>query len=414
MNGRLTTDVVFEGVEAPFRVHDADHILQLLPQIVTGWPFEQRPANLFLQPFFSVRSAPDDVKRVMGETHVQNKPARKLDLVNALCDMVATLPFALADADDRIICLHAAGVQFGDRLVVFPNIRRAGKSTLSCALAMAGHPVFGDDVLPTCFDTAGHAYGQAIGVAPRLRLPIPERLNHAFRTWVEETPGPRNEQYKYLSLSDQPAKGRMLRVRGFVVLDRQESPSAARLSSVSADDAMSALLHQNFTRDRHSADILAAIATTLSAEPCFRLTYFDLEDAVSCLETAFESDVRASGVPLPSEFRHFRMADLESSVSTKLLPDAKVRRCEGCLAKEIGGTLYLSDPEGRAIRRLDPLAAAIWGVLEEPTSVPDLEHLLCEAFPAESPDRIATDPDKLLRRLAKARLIASQVSNGTE
>lgn len=410
MNGSVTTDVVFKGLEAPFRVHDVEHIIDLLAQIVTGWPFEVRGAIPSAQPFFSVRAI-EGSDRVLSETHVQDKPARELDPLNALCDMLATLPYAMADADDRLICLHAAGVQLGDRLVVFPNIRRAGKSTLACAFAMAGHPVFCDDVLPTSFDKAGHAYGHAMGIAPRLRLPLPETLAPSFRKWVEAAPGPQNKQYKYLALADQPPKGRARRIGGFVVLDRQDDARRAQLAPVTADDAMSALLHQNFTRDRHSADVLASVSAVLSAEPCFRLTYFQLQDAVTCLETAFDADLTEPVEPPADGLKHFRMADFEGSISKRLLTDGKIRRRAGCLEQELGGTLYLSDPEGRAIRRLDALAAAIWKVLEEPTAVRDLERLLFDAFPDEPTDRIAVDLNKLLRNLAKAGLVASQATD---
>lgn len=408
----MTTDVVFEGVQAPFRVRGADQILSFLAEIVTGWPFEVRKAISSAQPFFSVSST-KDANRVRSETHVQDKPARELNPLNALCDMVAALPYALADADDRLICLHAAGVQLGDRLIVFPNIRRAGKSTLSCALAMAGYPIFGDDVLPTSFDKEGHAYGHAMGIAPRLRLPLPETLSPAFREWVEGAPGPRNKQYKYLALGEQPSKGRVHRIGGFVVLDRQTEHCPAQLSPVPADEAMRALLHQNFTRDRHSADILASVSAVLCAEPCFRLTYFHLQDALACLETALDTDLTGPVQPPKDGLRHFRMANLKASISTPLPNGGKIQRRPGCFEKKIGAILYLSDPEGRAIRRMDPLAGAIWSVLEEPTAVPHLKRVLFEAFPAEPPERIATDLDKLLRKLAKAGLITSQATRGS-
>ncbi len=406
----MSHDVCFAGIESPFRVHDADHVLELVPKIVTGWPFDIREANPSLSPFFTIRSVPDS-DRFLGESRFRDKPAHELDPVNALCDMVATLPYALADADDTLICLHAAGVQLGNRLIVFPSIRRTGKSTLSCALAMAGHRVFGDDVLPTCFDEHGHAYGQAMGIAPRLRLPLPETMSPEFRTWVDEAPGPRNKQYKYLALENQPPKGLALRIGGFVVLDRQDTPDPARIAPIDADEAMSALLHQNFTRDRHSADILASIAGILSAEPCFRLSYFDLHGAIACLKTTFASECSGPEAPTADELRHFRMADLEGPVPTRLAPGEKVMRRAGTLEQLIGETLYLSDPEGRAIQRMDPLAAAIWDVLEEPSSASDLESLLFEVFPDAASDQIANDLKKLLRKLAKSGLIASFANN---
>ena len=69
--------------------------------------------------------------------------------------------------------------------------------------------------------------------------------------------------------------------------------------------------------------------------------------------------------------------------------------------------MYLADPEGRAIHRMDPLAAAIWDVLDEPATATDLLDLLAESFPATDPARIAADLDSLLRMLAAWGLVES-------
>ena len=402
----MSHDVRFAGLKAPFRVNDAAHVLELLPDIVTGWPFDIERADPSHDPFFSI-SAVKDSNRVLGESHVRDKVSRKLDPLNALCDMAASLPYALADADDRLICLHAAGIRIGGRLIVFPNVRRAGKSTLSAALAMAGHDVFSDDVLPTSFDTDGHAFGHALGIAPRLRMPLPEVICPDFRHWVDEIPGPENKQYKYLTLTDQPAHGQTHRIGAFVMLDRQDSPCAAELSPVSADEALKALLHQNFTRDRHSADILESIAASLLVEPSLKLTYFHLHDAIACLESAFEGDGGAKAAGAQGEVRHFRLVGSEPKPPKKLPADRQVMRRDGTFEQMIGDTLYLADPDGLAIHRMDPLAAAIWDVLEEPAPISELEQILIAAFPNVSSEQITVDLDKLLRGLARAGLIRS-------
>ena len=65
------------------------------------------------------------------------------------------------------------------RLVVFPNVRRAGKSTLSAAPARAGHRVFSDDVVPFSVPAAAPARGLAMEIAPRLLLPMTRPSAHA-------------------------------------------------------------------------------------------------------------------------------------------------------------------------------------------------------------------------------------------
>ncbi len=335
------------------------------------------------------------------ETHVEPAPPRKLDAVNAACDAMAGLAMALPAEDATVICLHAAGVAMAGRLVVFPNVRRAGKSTLSAALAHAGHRVFSDDVLPLSFPSAGPPLARSMGISPRLRLPLPEAAGPAFHTWVAAISGPANRQYRYLSLPDQPAHGETLPLGAFVILDRRDEPTAALLEPVPPDLAMDALLHQNFTRDRHSGDVLQAMAGALDGLPIYRLTYADLAGAVACLGAAFRSWPVS---PPPGPVAPFRLAEFGAEPAP-LGEGARLRQRVGVVARAIGGTLYLADPEGRAIHRMDPLAAAIWGVLEEPATAGELAAVLGEVFPETPAERIVADLDGLLDRLSGAGLI---------
>lgn len=403
-------DVIFQGIDAPLRLQGADDVLPLLPKVAVGWRFDCRAADPTAAPFFSIRAVPDD-GRLACQSHVEAKPLRLLDPVNALCDAMAALALALPAQDDRLICLHAAGVAMAGRLVVFPSVRRAGKSTLSVALAQAGHALYADDVLPLSFSVTHRLRGHAMGIAPRLRLPLPQTLPDDFRSWVAGVDGPRNRQYKYLALSRQPLHGLSLPVGAFVILDRQDDPVAAHLSPIPADVAMDALLYQNFTRDRHSADILLAIAKSLSALPVFRLAYADLADAVTCLETAFANWPDSNPDDPAVLARRFRPADFTDRPHGHHRPDSALQQRPGTAAQMIGDTLYLADADGRAIHRLDPLAAVIWEVLQDPATAQDLEAMLCTAFPDTAHAQIAIDLRQMLERLVKAGLIETGLSD---
>jgi hypothetical protein len=69
--------------------------------------------------------------------------------------------------------------------------------------------------------------------------------------------------------------------------------------------------------------------------------------------------------------------------------------------------LYLADPEGRAIQRMDPLAAAIWEMLEEPATPEELEKALGDAFPETQREQIAGDVRGVLAGLAEAGLVGA-------
>lgn len=399
-------DIVFRGLTAPLRLVGAEAILPILRQVALGWPVEAMPARDGAAPFYTVTSSRDD-PRLTCECHVDDRPVRRYDAVNAVCDVVAALALALPAERPELICLHAAGVEMAGRLVVFPNIRRAGKSALSAALAREGHRVFSDDVIPVLFPEGGPALGVAMGMAPRLRLPLPETSGQGFRDWVGQVAGPANRQYQYLRLEGQPAHGEALPVGAFVILDRRDDPVDARLDPVAPDEAMDALLHQHFTRDRHSVDILRRIADTLTQRPVFRLTYAGLDEAVACLRRAFAGWTGPGPTGVFKAPVIFRLPDPAPPPAPVAGPRARFGQRPGNLAVRLGQTLYLADAEGRAIHRMDPLAAAIWTLIEEPITRPDLVDLLCAAFPDAGGDRIAADIDRLLRHLTTLGLVVA-------
>ncbi len=397
----MALDVHFRGLAAPLRLNGAEALLPLLARTAPGWPQHTSPADPATQPFFSV-SAEADSPRYLCQSHVEDRPPQTLDPVNAVCDVIAAIAMALPLEDDRIICLHAAGVVLAGRIVVFPNVRRAGKSTLSAALSRAGNPVFSDDVLSIRFPGGKVALVQSMGIAPRLRLPLPATLPQAFRDWAAAVPGPENRQYKYLCLPEAPVWGDSLPVGAFVILDRRDDPLPARLEPVPPDAAMDALLHQHFTRDRHSGDILDVMAATLPTLPVWRLTYADLDDAVACLQAGFVHWPDATDV-FPPPVR-FRLADF-ATVRSWPGAGAPLAQRPGAVARVIGDALYLADPEGRAIHRMDPLAAVIWDLLEVSATADEVVDLLAEAFPQADRAQLEQDVRRLLSSMVTAGLV---------
>lgn len=404
----MQQDVTFEGLAAPLRLTGAEAILPVLQKVSFGWPFQIGAANPLAGPFFSI-AAEDGDALFTCESQIQGTPPRRFDAVNAVCDAIVALALALPAERSDLICLHAAAVGMSGRLILFPNVQRAGKSTLSSALAQAGHALFSDDVVPLSFPSDGRALGHAMGIAPRLRLPLPEALGQGVRDWAEAVGGPRNRQYMYLELPAQPPRGTELPVGAFVILDRQDSPVDAVLEPVGPDAAMDALLFQNFTRDRHSGDILRVMAALLTERPAFRLSYHDLAGAVACLESCFADWPDAMpvgvGVGVGGPGQHFRLADLTEPSPADVRADGALVQRSGTSEVRLGESLYLADAAGRAIHKIDPLGAVIWQLLAEPTTADELASLLIEVFPDASPPTIKADLARLLAQMGDAGLI---------
>ena len=144
------------------------------------------------------------------------------------------------------------------------------------------------------------------------------------------------------------------------------------------------------------------MAAALSRLPVWRLTYSDLDNAVAVLQAAFARWPDVADVQAPPA--RFRLAELDARPPAAAAGAALSQR-QGVIVRTIGEGLFLSDPEGRAIHRMDPLAAAIWDLLETPATAEEIVSLLSEAFPDADPARMGRDVAALLSGMAAAGLI---------
>jgi hypothetical protein len=151
----------------------------------------------------------------LDEPVVENRPAR------AAANLVVDLVEAYLLAHPSNLCLHCGAAEFAGRLVVFPSRSRAGKSTLMARLAQGGMRIYTDDVLPL---VNGERDGRSLGIAPRLRLPLPERASSALRGFVNEHSVLRDDDYAYLRQPSPAcaAFGATAPLGAAVLLDRQE------------------------------------------------------------------------------------------------------------------------------------------------------------------------------------------------
>ena len=309
-----------------------------------------------------------------------------------------------------LMCLHAAAIDFGGRLVLFPNARRAGKSLLTANLARLGHAVFTDDFVPLHVDPESRVIsGMANGIAPRLRLPLPEELDADAASWIMDRITTRNKRYGYLTEIDLPQSGSLMPVGAVVLLDRDmERTVPAALEPVTPDEAMAAIVTQNFGRQVHSGAILKVTQAITHGVPVLRLRYRDVAEAADLLSRdARLNDLPQAKMPDDAVAMPDRSAPLDlAPVTASAQPMAQTyARIAGYTEIETDQAVYLADASGVAIHRLNPTSAVIWTLLESPMTGADVVEILQEVYPAVAAQQLQRDAGAALRFLEKRHLI---------
>lgn len=401
----------FEGLGAPLRVLQPDVVRPLLDPVMASWPFtltEHCPPAVAA--FATI--SPSDAGKWRLEAPLSARPVTEHDPVNAICDLVVEMSWERLRSRPDLLCLHAAALTFDDRLVIFPNARRAGKSLLSATLAQRGNAVFSDDFVPLqVTPKTGAISGIANGIAPRLRLPLPDNLSVGLHSWIMERIAVRNKQYGYLTGIELPQSGTSAPVGAIVVLEGDPTMTEpASLTPVTQEEAMASLVTQNFGRQVHAGAILRVADALTRAVPVLRLRYNSVEEAAALL----------NDTPLLRELPAARMAEADMSGTLPLapldLPDVVVDRpvdldCHftklpNFTACETGTALYLADGDGFAIHRLNPVSAIIWTLLDEGLTGAGMVEVMQELYADIAVERLRADVAGALAFLWQQRLIA--------
>ncbi len=199
-------------------------------------------------------------------------------------DIVASALAVLAVGGPEVILPHAAAVLSPAGLILLFADTMGGKSILALTLAAAGWRLFGDDRLGLRREKGGSA-GIALGLAPKLRLPLPDAA-----TALKAFAGVRIRQswpglvFLKLGLEEQASAGASARVGACLLLERGggapvlEPGRPAQLVRALAESAAAPWLAP--------AEVMAAAAAHADL-PVLRLRYGEAAEAVPVLLKRF-------------------------------------------------------------------------------------------------------------------------------
>ncbi len=396
--------LLLEGLEAGISLKVNSAFLDALPYIFSHWPFEiVRETD---RDVFASIELKDDGKFYLTSPFIEKKGGYK-DALNAICALVAELAWQRLREDPTLLCIHGAAADFAGRLVVFPATRKAGKSTLSVAMAAAGICMFTDDFLPISIEDDSIIYGISSGVSPRLRRPFPDQIGETAIEFMARRQILSNKQYTYVKplKTENAPNGEALALGGFVFLERVDG-AAPELSEISTAFALKTLIYQNFSRAGNAADILAMLEFVALNLPCYLLKYDHAEPAIKLLKSKFY----AWNSPLP---RYFPRAALENEAKNgevlfNRYSDVKTGQFEHASSVKVvsaDGQRFLTGRNGQSIHYLNEGAALIWQILDEPTSLDEAVEILLAAFPEQAKADVEKDVLRCFKEFGKNGLL---------
>jgi len=386
--------LVFDGLEQPIALVDCRHLLDYFPLIFRGWHITASPDDT--QP--PILTLGLEKSTYVLEADWLKKTIRRTDQVDAICGLAANLVRFYVRGNADLLCLHGAAANFAGNLVVFPSKYRAGKSVLSACIAAAGIQLYCDDVLPISIDE-GH--GIAPGLAPRLRIPLPDNLSPESREFIQNRKGLEGKQYLYLDLDSDhlAARGSQAAVGAFILLEREEGAPLS-LEVISEAEVLHRVVWQNFARKAEAPRILERLSQLVSHAQRFRLCYDRAEDAIALLKETFEAWPTES-VQAPDT----RFTTAQDSIRPPHVPPGCYLRKPEIRIVTIDGESFLADNQGAAIHHLNPVGSAIWTLLAEPVTMADMVDLLLIAFPDVGGDQVKGDVADLIDTLVSKNLL---------
>ncbi|WNK21125.1 PqqD family peptide modification chaperone [Halomonas piscis] len=391
-------DVTLPRVGRCLRVYNAPEVLEALGRAMPGWPLRCEPAAGFSPELYVYRDGAGLWQSDPGTAEEFMLPSA----ASAACSLAADLLSLRLEQESELVGLHCGSVEIGGRLALFPQSSRAGKSTLATAFAAAGYRLFGDDVL----GLSPEGRGVAMGVAPRLRLPLPASFSAEFADYTRRRAGPEDERYRFVV----PADGGLARsgetcpLGALVLLERHDTPVSPEVLTLAPGEGLLQLLCQNFAR----ADLfqqplpealMARFLSLMEQLPCLLLRYGEPLAGARYLARVLEGGEAGTPASPPSGSA---AADSAGTVD-RTVP---WRPGAGVSVYPLGEELFLIHAPSGDIHRLNLTGRLVWQLLQhEALAIAELGALLADHFAAPA-DAVTDDVAGLIQALYGAGLVA--------
>jgi len=329
--------------------------------------------------------------------HWRRKPMRRLGTASAVCGIIADVCQAYCDQRPGTLALHCGAFELHGRLIALTGPFRAGKSTLIARMACDSDvSIYCDDVLPLTED--GRAV--ALGLAPRLRLPVPDGLREPLGKASHVEPGPGDHRYGYILTPSLADHGTVGDLSAIFVLDRS-SGQRSGVYRVSHEETIAHLIRQNIADPGDPLDHVDRVAEMARAIPCLKLVYRDVEDAARLLRqycaTAGEAFPTAEGATVPPSPAEGGPIALPASRRYVQADEVQLR--------ETGTAAVLWHPARRHYFQLNNIARLVWSLLDEPRTHRNVVEQFEVLFPWVPRTQLKHDIEALMADMSESGVI---------
>ncbi|GGO54850.1 Coenzyme PQQ synthesis protein D (PqqD) [Roseovarius pacificus] len=402
--------LTFPDAPHVIELHDSDMLCRTLETVMPAWTGTMVHGPVEgATPVTTIRQHEDG--SFSFRSRWGQHPLTDLGLAGATCGAVADITQSYLDARPGIFGLHCGAVRIGGHLIAFTGTYRAGKTTLVARLGIEpDFELFCDDVLP--IGTDGKAV--ALGIQPRLRLPLPDTVAPGFGDYVSRSLTVHDRRYGYVSIPTQAPHGTRAPLAALVVLSRRDG-GPARFHRMEPAKAAACLIRQNIADPGEAKAHYDRVAAMAEGLTCFHLVYSDLEEAVALIRAAFEAPaIPAADLDIGAAFPP---EDPDGEGEPADL-DGLFARAGDVSDRQIGTDTFLWQMDGRNFFSLNPVGAGVWALLENPVTGWEIVATLREVFTDVAPDAIGADVSALLGQMRQAGLVVlhdtGPIQDGTE
>lgn len=251
----------FRGLNAPIGI---DHSLGARVEEIVSWPHQLARDGVPL-----VRAMAVDGGYIVESPFPKRRELTSATDTAAVSDIVMQAISQMTWENPDLLTVHTGGVVIENKLWLISGTYHAGKSLLTAHFAAFGFKVFSDDAVPIDGNI-----GFALGICPRLRLPLPEGVGRYFRRWVRKNTGANDDRYNFVRCP-KAQFGEAAPIGGLVKISR----GPLGISRMTRRETYRELEKRDFSKGPGRKRMLKR----LSAVPGYLLRYDDPVDAVKML-----------------------------------------------------------------------------------------------------------------------------------